>query len=65
MPAPTDGRRAPSQGLPMTAVLTPPKDPRTPLQRRIALTGHRLNRLDPVVKGLLWSASARGWCSAC
>jgi drug/metabolite transporter (DMT)-like permease len=42
----------------MTAVLTPPKDPRTPLQRRIALTGHRLSRLDPVVKGLLWSASA-------
>jgi drug/metabolite transporter (DMT)-like permease len=42
----------------VTAVLTPPKDPRTPLQRRIALTGHRLNRLDPVVKGLLWSASA-------
>ena len=42
----------------MTAVLTPPKDPRTPLQRRIALTGHRLNRLDPVVKGLLWSAAA-------
>ena len=34
----------------MTAVLTPPKDPRTPLQRRIALAGHRLNRLDPVVK---------------
>jgi len=42
----------------MTAVLTPPKDPRTPLQRRIALTGHRLNRLDPVVKGLLWSSAA-------
>ena len=42
----------------MTAVLTPPKDPRTPLQRRIALTGHRLKRLDPVVKGLLWSAAA-------
>jgi len=42
----------------MTAVLTPPKDPRTPLQRRIALAGHRLNRLDPVVKGLLWSAAA-------
>jgi drug/metabolite transporter (DMT)-like permease len=42
----------------MTAVLTPPKDPRTPLQRRIALTGHRFDRLDPVVKGLLWSASA-------
>jgi drug/metabolite transporter (DMT)-like permease len=48
----TDNRRL------MTAVLTPPKDPRTPLQRRIALTGHRLDRLDPVVKGLLWSASA-------
>jgi drug/metabolite transporter (DMT)-like permease len=42
----------------MTAVLTPPKDPRTPLQRRIALTGHRLRRLDPVVQGLLWSAAA-------
>ena len=42
----------------MPAVLTPPKDPRTPLQRRIALTGHRLNRLDPVVKGLLWSSAA-------
>ncbi len=42
----------------MTAVLTPPKDPRSPLQRRIALTGHRLNRLDPTVKGLLWSAAA-------
>ncbi|MFO1273466.1 MAG: DMT family transporter [Rubrivivax sp.] len=43
----------------MTAVLTPPKkDPRTPLQRRLALTGHRLRRLDPVVQGLLWSACA-------
>jgi drug/metabolite transporter (DMT)-like permease len=42
----------------MTAVLTPPKDPRTPLQRRIALTSHRFSRLDPVVRGLLWSASA-------
>jgi drug/metabolite transporter (DMT)-like permease len=48
---------ADNSGL-MTAVLTPPKDPRSPLQRRIALTGHRLGRLDPVVKGLLWSASA-------
>jgi drug/metabolite transporter (DMT)-like permease len=42
----------------MTAVLTPPKDPRTPLQRRIALTRHRMRRLDPVVKGLMWSAAA-------
>jgi drug/metabolite transporter (DMT)-like permease len=42
----------------VTAVLTPPKDPRNPLQRRIALTGHRLNRLDPVTKGLLWSSAA-------
>ena len=42
----------------MTAVLPPPKDSRSPLQRRIALTGHRFNRLDPVVKGLLWSSAA-------
>jgi len=34
------------------------RDARSPLQRRLALTGHRLRRLDPTVKGLLWSASA-------
>ena len=42
----------------MTAVLPPPKGSRSPLQRRIALAGHRFNRLDPVVKGLLWSSAA-------
>ena len=46
----------------MTAALTPPGAPRRPrrgaLQRRIALTGHRLRRLDPTVQGLLWSAAS-------
>jgi drug/metabolite transporter (DMT)-like permease len=42
----------------MSTTLTPPKEPRSPLQRRMALTGHRLRRLDPTVKGLLWSAAA-------
>ena len=42
----------------MTAVLPPPKEPRKTLQRRMALVGERLGRLDPVVQGLLWSSAA-------
>ena len=42
----------------MTAVLTPPKEPRGALQRRIGLVGKRLGRLDPVVQGLMWSAAS-------
>jgi drug/metabolite transporter (DMT)-like permease len=42
----------------MSATLTPPKDRRRAWQRRMALTGHRLRRLDPTVKGLLWSAAS-------
>jgi drug/metabolite transporter (DMT)-like permease len=42
----------------VSATLIPPRDPRGPLQRRLALAGHRLDRLDPVVKGLLWSGAA-------
>ena len=45
----------------MTAALPPPlprRPPRHGWQRRLALTGHRLRRLDPTVQGLLWSASA-------
>jgi drug/metabolite transporter (DMT)-like permease len=35
-----------------------PEPPRSPLRRRVALTGHRLRRLDPTVKGLLWSGAS-------
>ena len=42
----------------MPAVLTPPKDPRGALQRRIDRLGERLGRLDPVVQGLLWSMAS-------
>ncbi|HMO45356.1 MAG TPA: DMT family transporter [Rubrivivax sp.] len=46
----------------MTAASTPPggprRAPRSPLQRRIALAVHRLGRLDPTVRGLLWSAAS-------
>jgi drug/metabolite transporter (DMT)-like permease len=36
----------------------PRRPQRGPLQRWLALTGHRLRRLDPTVQGLLWSAAA-------
>jgi drug/metabolite transporter (DMT)-like permease len=42
----------------LSAAPAPPEDPRSPLQRRVALTGHRLRRLDPTLKGLLWSSAA-------
>lgn len=37
------------------------KTPRHPLARRVALTRHRAHRLDPTVKGLLWTL-ASGLC---
>lgn len=37
------------------------KSPRHPLARRVALTRHRAHRLDPAVKGLLWTLLA-GLC---
>ena len=42
----------------MTEPPAPPKLRRGALRRRIALAGHRLSRLDPVVQGLLWSSAS-------
>ena len=39
----------------------PPSKSRSPWQRRVALTRHRAHRLDPAVKGLLWTLLA-GLC---